>query len=321
MAVRMLPLGVDMGSTRIRVVAAVVEHNRIRLAGVAVREIPAGRCTSGEIAEPAYVGAVLEDAVDELHVRQRKCICAIGGPSALLREVHLPKMTARERARSAAFEAQRFVDYPIADAVVRVAEAPARNACWSIAVAPKNAVRSRVLALKNARLKPLAMDHEAYALARALPQFDAIVDVGWDRISLHVRDEGAPATYHTVGGGEHVTREIERTLNIDAHAAEKRKRILGTAGAGEEARAALCVQIERLIEHARSERAISSVALVGNGARLPGITTQVAALSAVRCEFPVSDVLRDGAYSEDVLRSAAPDWTLGAALAAWGIRP
>ena len=35
-------------------------------------------------------------------------------------------------------------------------------------------------------------------------------------------------------------------------------------------------------------------------------------------ELPVSDLLQDGPYPEDVVRAAAPDWAMAAALASWG---
>jgi hypothetical protein len=34
-------------------------------------------------------------------------------------------------------------------------------------------------------------------------------------------------------------------------------------------------------------------------------------------DVPVSDVLRDGAYPDDVIAAAAADWTLAASLSAW----
>lgn len=318
MAVKTLPLGIDMGSTRIRVVAAVADRSGIRITAVAVREIAAGRCTSGAIEEPAYVAAVIEDAIVELHVRQRRCVCAIGAPDALLREMRFPKMSARERSRSAHFEAQRHVDYPLAEAVVRVAPAGSGPGIWSVGIARNRSIRTRVAALKDAGLKPMAMDHEAYALARALPHFEGIVDIGHGRASLHVRRAGTPVTYQTRTGGEQITRGIERALCIDQHSAEKRKRIVGTAGAGEEARAELCTEIARLINEAQADRPLRTVAVVGNGGRLPGMATQLEVLTGVRCEFPVCDVLREGPYPEEVLRSSAPDWTLGAGLAMWG---
>jgi Tfp pilus assembly PilM family ATPase len=166
-------------------------------------------------------------------------------------------------------------------------------------------------------LKPVAVDHEACALARALPEFDAIVDVGHQRSSVHVLTGQTPLTLQAYNGGADVTRAIERELSLDERTAEKRKRILGTAGAGERARAALTSDIAALLQNARAARPVARVALVGNAVRLGGLAADLEAATGALCEVPVSDALRSGAYPDDVIRSSAPDWTLAAGLALW----
>ncbi|HKE36289.1 MAG TPA: hypothetical protein VKB39_02600, partial [Candidatus Baltobacteraceae bacterium] len=59
------------------------------------------------------------------------------------------------------------------------------------------------------------------------------------------------------------------------------------------------------------------LAMTGNGARLPGLAEALEATTGAMVDVPVSDLLRVPAYPDDVARSAAPDWTLAASLAAW----
>jgi type IV pilus assembly protein PilM len=311
-----LPLGVDIGATRIRVLEACVTADGPRVRAVAVRQISSDVSSSGAISDTDYVAALLEEAVREIGTRERRCICALGEPDALLRNVAFPKMTMLERERSARFEAQRYVQYPIDEAVVRI-HPIAGTAQWTLGVARSSAVATRLATIKKAGLRPAAVDHEACALVRALPAFDAIADIGHQRTSLHVITDAAPITLQTFNGGADVTRAIERELSIDQRTAEKRKRILGTVGAGERARAALATDIAALVTSARKSTPISRVALVGNGARLPGLAADLEASTGALFELPVTDALRAGAYPEDVIRSSAPDWTLAAGLAAW----
>jgi Tfp pilus assembly PilM family ATPase len=254
----------------------------------------------------------------ELGTRQRRCVCAIGEPDALLRTVKFPKMTSMERERAARFEAQRFVDYPIDEAVVRLHPIDADAGLWGLGIARSSAVITRLASLRAAGLKTIAIDHEACALVRALPEFDAVLDVGHQRTSLHVVTQATPFTLHAYNGGADVTRAIERELSVDTHTAEKRKRILGTAGAGERARAALASDIAALIQTARNAHVVARVALVGNAARLPGLSADVESATGALCHLPVSAALRNG-YPEDVVRSGAPDWTLAAGLALWSV--
>lgn len=317
MAPRLLPLGIDIGTTRVRVVEGVGTAQGVRIRAVAVREISSGSSSSGALEDPEYVAALLEDALVELGTPHRKCVCAIGEPDGLLRPLKFPKMTSVERERAARFEAQRFVDYPVEDAVIRIHPIDPAAGVWALGIARSSAILTRVAALRAAGLKPLAMDHEACALARVLPGFDAIIDVGHQRTSLHIVTQQTPVTLQAYNGGADITRAIERELSLDVQTAEKRKRILGTAGAGERARAALTSDIASLIHNARATQAISRVALVGNAARLAGIAAELESATGALCELPVSDALRGPNYPEDVIRSSAPDWTLAAGLALW----
>lgn len=317
MTARNLPLGIDIGTTRLRVVEAEATAQGQRIRAVAVREISGGRSSSGALEDPSYVAALIEDALMELGTKQRRCVCAIGEPDALLRPLKFPKMTSLERERAARFEAQRFIEYPVDEAVVRIHPVDRTAGVWTLGIARASAILTRIAALRAAGLRPLAMDHEACALGRVLPGFDAIVDVGHQRTSMHVRTGQTPVTLQAYNGGADVTRAIERELSLDTQTAEKRKRILGTAGAGERARAALTADIASLIQNARATYAISRVALVGNAARLAGVAADLESATGALCELPVSDALRGRNYPEDVIRSSAPDWTLAAGLTLW----
>jgi Tfp pilus assembly PilM family ATPase len=311
-----LPLGVDIGATRIRVLEVTVTPDGPRVRAVAVREISSEVSSSGAISDTDYVAALLEEAVREIGTRERRCICALGEPDASLRDVTFPKMTAVERQRTARFEAQRYVDFPIDEAIVRI-HPIAGSSQWTLGIARSFAIATRLATLKKAGLKPVAVDHEACALVRALPGYDAIADIGHQRTSLHITTGTTPITFQTFNGGADVTRAIQRELSIDEHTAEKRKRILGTAGAGERARATLAADIALLVANARKTMSIGRVALVGNGARLPGLAAHLEAATNALFELPVTDALRPGAYPEDVVRSSAPDWTLAAGLTSW----
>lgn len=312
-----LPLGIDIGATRLRAVYARRCGGETRVQAIAVRDIPAGAASSGAIADAAHVAALLEDARQELGARERRCVLAIGEPDATLRAVQFPKMSFLERERSARFEAQRHAPFPIDEAVVRVHGSDSAGS-WTVGIARSAAVLTRCAAVRGAGLRPIALDHEACALLRALPAHDAILDIGYRRTNLHLAGAQSPVTLQTLTGGADVTRAIERDLGIDERSAEKRKRILGTAGAGERVRAAFLADLEALIAQARRMRPIARIALCGNGARLAGLQHELQDAARVPIEVAVSAMLR-GEYPEDVLRSSAPDWTLAAGLARWAM--
>ncbi len=101
--------------------------------------------------------------------------------------------------------------------------------------------------------------------------------------------------------------------------AEQRKRSVGLAGAGEQARDALVDALATaLIEIRASARAeLRTVALVGNGARLPGLAEALERAVQVPVRLASFPADAASALPPDVVRAAAPDWGLAYGLALW----
>ena len=313
-----LPLGVDVGATRVRVLEARMTAAGPRVHAVATRNLIPGASSSGGISDTAHVAAMVRESLEELRTKERRCVCSIGEPDAVIRALSLPRMTAFERLRAARFEAERHVEYSVDQAVVQVHANGSGG--WTLGVARSSAVETRTAALRAAGLRPVAMDHESLALLRAFPEFDAVLDVGYQRASLHAGRADSPVTFQVFSGGADVTRGIRSDLDIDDASAEKRKRILGTAGAGERARRLLTADIAALIRSGREAQPIERIAIVGNSARLNGLAFDLERATEARCETAISHLLRSESYPDDVLRSCAPDWALAGGLALWSVR-
>lgn len=307
-----LPYGVDLGTTRIRV--AFGECNRagsVRLRAIAARDVPE---------TPELLAIVLEEMLAEIGARERRCVAAIGAPSAALRSVRFPAMTWAERVRAARFEAQRFADWDVErePSLVRTHPIDRANGAYAVGVTRAAAIDARLVPLRAAGLRPVAVDHDAFALRRLFPSVHAVLDVGAERSRLHLYEPG-PQTLVAEAGGATVTRGIASDLAVDQPSAERRKRILGFAGAGVAAREQLVGALAELVTGARTRASVERIALTGNGARLPHLARDLEEATGAFVEFSVPDLLRTGDYPDDVVRVAAPDWTLAAALAGWSV--
>jgi Tfp pilus assembly PilM family ATPase len=302
-----LPLGIDVGAARTRV--ALVERDpagRPRLVAVATR--PTGDDPSEAIAA----------ACAELATRERRCVLALGPADAVLRTAAFPAMRRAERARAARFEAARFVAYPLHEAAVRV-HGEIGGRCI-VGVARRAALDARVRAAKGARLRPVAVDDAAFALTRAFPYADAVVDVGERATALVLPNDPLPTVRAFAAGGRTFTDAVVASLGIDETAAEARKRSIGLAGAGDRARDALVEQLATaLIEHRASARTEPrAIALAGNGARLAGFAQALERAVAIPVRLGAL-VCAGGARGlpADVVRAASPDWGLAVGLALW----
>jgi Tfp pilus assembly PilM family ATPase len=318
---RRLPLGLDLGSTRVRLASAHCNAaGEFSLAAVATRDLPDDAVTPEAIAEPDLVAAIVEDLRHELGSKERRCVLSLNAQAAVLRGVRFPNMSTMERRQAARFEADclAFWDTQQIRSIVRVARSTNEPDLHVVGVARDDSLTGRTACARRAGLRPVGVDHEAYALRRAFPLCDAVLDLGHAAATLHTYASGAPISTRLVGGGAQITRAIGVDLSIDLSAAEKRKRLLGTAGAGESALHAFGASLNSTLVKLRERCRVRRIALVGNGARLPGLRDLLEAATATAVEVAPSELLETAAYSEDVRRAAAPDWTLAVALAAWG---
>jgi Tfp pilus assembly PilM family ATPase len=290
------------------------------LRGVAVRNLPRASGPASADAD-AVCARLLAEALGELEVHERRCVCALGEPFAILRSVRFPPMSRWERERAARFEAARHIGYPLAEAAVRIVAIDASDARWALGVVRERELRRRCQLLECAGLRVVGVDHEAYALRRAFPSADAILDVGHAMSRFYAYGGDLPYGIALEAGSAGFTAAIGRALDIDLAGAERRKRLVGMAGAGESSLEAFVNDVARAIRTARSRGAadVQRIALSGNGARLAGLAERLRRDTGCDVELasqiaPVSG----SAYPADVVRAHAPDWSLAIGLALWG---
>jgi Tfp pilus assembly PilM family ATPase len=302
-----LPLGIDLGTSRVRVALAHrAPDGRAELVAVAARHLEGDPATA------------LTEAVAELRTRERRCVFGLGEPRALLHSIRFPAMRRAEQDRAARFEATQFVDYPIGEAIVKVIPIGSDGDAV-IGVVRKNVIASLVSFAHAAKLRVAAVDNNAFALQRALPDVDAVLDIGLDDSRLHIFTGRFPIGRRFPIGGAAFTQAITRALGCDADTAERRKLTHGIAGSGENARDALVGDIAGALAECRSAGLgdVREIALVGNGSRLRDLCEAIERATAVRVRPAAITPDASRTLPPDVLRAAAPDWCLAYGLARW----
>jgi type IV pilus assembly protein PilM len=309
------PLGIDIGSTRLRVTAVSDRRGKTRVHNVVVRDLPPGASSSGHVASPGVVAEILRDAVDEARVHERHCVAALANDAATMRTVTFPPMSGFERAKAARFEAARFVDYPPEECTVRLVPRE-RRGDYILGIARSAAIASRLKVLRAAGLSAVAIDHETCAWRRAVRDVDCVVDVGLARSTVIVFADPLADVRTFPAGGDAVTEHIARSLCIDKGTAEQRKRNGGEALLAEPG--GIVAEIaDAILEMRSAGHGIRRIGLAGNGARiegLPGALERATGVTTVMAEFPESLV---SDYPSDVMRAGAPDWLFAYGIALW----
>ncbi len=304
---RTLPLGIDFGRNRIRIALSNARADEApRLEAVAARDV-------GEDPLPA-----LREALSELGTRERRCVIGISQPEALVRIVSLPKMSRFERLRAARFQAARYIDYPIEEAVVSLAPTGDERR-WALGVARRSALERRTRTARAAGLTTLAIDDVAFALTRSVHDADGTIDISDDRTRVTIFAHPVPYVNDAPIGAMLLTEGIARSLGIDARAAEERKRTIGFAGAGELQRDVLIETISELLSHARAAgyTHVQRLVTIGNGSRVPGLAEAIERATGYGIRQAGLDPTVSETVPPDVLRAAGADWTIAFGLSLW----
>jgi Tfp pilus assembly PilM family ATPase len=227
-------------------------------------------------------------------------------------------MSRFERAKTASFQAARYIDYPVTEATISLARL-GDSQRWALGIARRASMKARLTAARQAKLIPLAVDDNALALARVYGDFDGSIDISAERTHITVFAKPIPWTAHVAVGGTSLTEGIARSLGIDAATAEERKRAIGFAGAGEVQRDALIDAIDEALANARASGLTNRrrFVLVGNGSRIPGLAEAIERATG----YDVRTGSLTGEISDtlpaDVLRAASVDWSIAFGLSVW----
>ena len=304
-----LPLGIDIGHRRVRI--ALLQRERDR---------PPTLCAVAACDYSGNPATALRAAVAELQTQERRCVLALTPPDALLRLIDLPPMPRRERVRAARFEAQRFIDYPSADAAVSLVGTN-DDRRWAVGIVRRSALAASLGAARSARLRPLAVDDAAFALRRAHPDVDGVIDVGDTATWLTLFGRLIPYIARIPVGGALLTDAIAESLGIGTEAAEQRKRSVGFGGAGAAARDMLIAGVTTALADARQAgyAEIRDVVMCGNGSRIPGLDEAFGRACGIVVRPAGLSPHVSAALPADVLRAAGPDWSIAYGLGLWSI--
>ncbi len=306
-----LPLGIDIGTSRLKIVAMRRERaGAVRVESVATRDFP----NADGLSEPAAISTAIAESIAEIGWRHRSCVLALPWRDAVMRCVEFPPMPAPERLRAARLESATFAPWSDGDSPtqVRVRSIDGTNA-HLVVVAPVAAIRNRMHAVSSNRLAVLAMDYEPLALRRAFRSADAILDVGLRESRLYGRLAQPTRTLSIDSGGAAFTAAIAAALSIDIAQAERRKRSVGAAGACDVELDAFVRRVCDAVEALRERTTVRTLGITGNGSRLPGLLERIVTAASVVVDVP--EHAAEDAYLPGA--SFAFDYALAASLATW----
>lgn len=171
---------------------------------------PPGCIEKGVIRDAATLGSRLRSLLDEIHVRSKRAVTFLPGPSFILREVELPGVRAVEAKRILEWEWQRHVPghgEMVVDFVIDRKDGTRKVQRGLVVAAGRNVVEGYLETIAQAGLGLSAVEVDSVCCHRALDWmglFDSngsvtlVIDLGWRWVRIDVVVNGLPVYSRSV---------------------------------------------------------------------------------------------------------------------------
>ncbi len=113
-------IGVDIGTTSIKIAEVANLHGDIELVGIASAKTPFEGVREGSVIDTAAVADVIRKMWREAGFRSRDVSCAIAGQDVIVRPVVFPHMPYDELKEAIKWEADKYLPFPAEEAVIDV---------------------------------------------------------------------------------------------------------------------------------------------------------------------------------------------------------
>ncbi|MET0287356.1 MAG: type IV pilus assembly protein PilM, partial [Polyangiales bacterium] len=333
-------VGVDIGSSSIKVCEIKEGRKGARsLLRFAHYPLPSQSIVDGHIMNS---GAVVEGLERLFHKQRRKDVALrISGHSVIIKKVTMPLMTQDELREQISWEAEQHIPFDVADVeldyqVLRRRDEEGQMDVLLVA-AKKEGIQDLMNLALEAKLKPRVIDLDAftvqncYEVGYGAPEPGSTVvllHVGASLTTINIVSDGNTAfTRDIANGGNAITEEIQRQLNIGQEEAEAYK--CGSTGGivphevsriVQQVVESLAGEIQRSLDFylaTSGDREIARVVLSGGASRMESLKDAIAARS--RSNVEVIDPLRTAGLDSKTIGALELEQHGPAAAVAFGL--
>lgn len=228
-------VGVDIGSTSIKVVEIKESGRQRKLVRFGYHPLPSETIVDGAIMNS---GAVVEGLEKLFHKQKRKNVALrASGHSVIIKKVTMPLMTPAELSEQIGWEAEQHIPFDLDEVEVDYELLHRREMDGQMDVllvaAKKEELNDLTNLAREAGLKPMCIDLDAFSVQNVFevgygkpPPEETVVliHVGASLTTVNILAEGTTAfTRDIANGGNTITEDIQRQLNISREEAEAYK--------------------------------------------------------------------------------------------------
>src|SRR6202167_3777061 len=226
-------VGVDVGASSIKVVQLKGARKGVSVAKFGYAELPPQTIIDGHIMSAGVVTEALLKIFQDNKIQSKDIAVGVYGQSVIVRKITVPMMTNEELDEQIQWEAEQHIPFDIKDVLVDYEVLRRRPEAGQmdllLVAAKRDEISDYTQIARSAKLKPLVVDIDAFTVQnlfemnRGIPpdQTFAIINVGASLASINIISHGASAFTRDIAyGGNYITEQIQRQLNVSFEQAE-----------------------------------------------------------------------------------------------------
>jgi|YelNatPaOPRAMG01_1025707.scaffolds.fasta_scaffold01460_15 type IV pilus assembly protein PilM len=231
-------IGLDIGTSSVKLIELKpVGKKDYQLMNLGIANLPPDTMVDGDIINTSAVTDAIKSILANLKLKTKNTATAVSGHSVIMKKINMPITTDEALAESIQWEAEQYIPFNINEVNLdfQVLERSTAEGQMSVFLvgAKKELINNYVTAIAEAGLNAAIVDIAVFALQNIFeinyPEYidDTVVliNIGASITNFNVVNKGIPvfARDLTQSGGNQITEEIQKGLNISREEAEKRK--------------------------------------------------------------------------------------------------
>ncbi len=257
MAKSKLALGLDIGSSSVKLVQLKEKKGGYALQAFGMSRLPPETIVDGALMNSAAVVQAIQELLAEHKVKARDVAIGVRGHSVIIKKISLPRMSQDELDESIQWEAEQYIPFDVKDVNIDTQIlTPAADAAGQMDVllvaAKKDMINDYTSVCAEAGLQAAVVDVDAFAVQNAFEtsyelapgETVVLINVGASVANINILAGGTTTfTRDVTLGGNTFTEEIQKQLNISYDEAEALK-----VGGQGETDAVVPQEVERVIQ-------------------------------------------------------------------------
>ena len=257
MARSKLALGLDIGSSTVKLVQLKESKKGFVLHKYASADLPPDSIVDGSLMNPSGIIDTIKGLIQSNKIKGKDVAISISGHSVIIKKISLPQMTDDELQESIQWEAEQYIPFDIKDVNVDVQiinpNAGHEQMGVLLVAAKKDILDDYLSVVSEAGLKPTVVDVDTFAIQNMFElnygfppnETVALINVGAAVININIVADGITTFTRDISlGGALLTQEIQRQLSVTYEEAEHYK----TAGAANITNSSIAREVQSLSE-------------------------------------------------------------------------